>query len=590
MPHDNTEAVREAFASAADVEDANAAAPRTPVNGSKNASPNTPASEEQTVEEICAGLPLNDTGNGKRFVAHFGDMIVHVSRVGWHIWNGRYWRKDEDSLEVRRLAQTMGEKIEAEIRYLVHSEGDQIKVDNWEWAKAQISDLESKNVSSWTDEERAHSKSVRGLIKEIEDIREKLRKRQGRHITHAKNAGNSSPINNMLGEAKVGVSKPVDEMDKEPLAINVLNGTLRFSVERVEGGSKFASFQLHDHLREDLMTKAMNVTYEEGAACPNFLKFLDEVLPDESLRGFLQRSLGLALTGLQEQHLWFLFGSGANGKSVLVDLMARVMGEYSATAKIESFTGQSRRGGSDATPDLIPLIGARMVRASEPEAGERLKEGTIKELTGGEPFLVRPLHGDFVEVHPNFKLFISGNHKPDIRGTDDGIWRRVLLVPFDVQISKERRNPKLVDELFKEAPGILNWLIEGLKEYLEIGLQIPSLVKSATDEYREESDPIGSFLLHCCDITGDEADQISASDLADAFQSWLRANGGDEWQSKTRVQRQLKSRAGKYRCPDTKKTFQSIKKSSMFYVGVRLKSEFQRTISESKAHEIEPDF
>jgi putative DNA primase/helicase len=221
-----------------------------------------------------------------------------------------------------------------------------------------------------------------------------------------------------------------------------------------------------------------------------------------------------------------------------------------------------------------------MVRASEPEEGERLMEGVIKELTGGEPILVRQLHSDFVEVKPIFKLTISGNHKPDIRGTDDGIWRRVLLVPFDVQIPVEDRDANLGDKLWVERAGILNWLIEGLMSYLENGLQEPAAVLEATQGYRADSDPIGAFLAECCIVSGDPADFTTSRDMMDGFNLWLDQKGEGMWGSRT-VSLKFKALAGRYRDPGTGKMFTSAKQRVTGYRGIRFQDMFQRDFEEA---------
>ncbi|MCE8421909.1 phage/plasmid primase, P4 family, partial [Rhodovulum sulfidophilum] len=144
--------------------------------------------------------------------------------------------------------------------------------------------------------------------------------------------------------------------------------------------------------------------------------------------------------------------------------------------------------------DLVFLVGARMARASEPREGELLQDALIKAMTSGEPILVRPNYGDFFRLYPYFKLTMSGNHKPEIRSADDGIWRRVKLVPWDVQIPPEERDPDLVRKLYAERDGILQWLVDGAIEFLERGLDEPEAVRSATQDYREDSDPIGTFI------------------------------------------------------------------------------------------------
>jgi putative DNA primase/helicase len=225
----------------------------------------------------------------------------------------------------------------------------------------------------------------------------------------------------------------------------------------------------------------------------------------------------------------------------------------------------------------MPLVGARSARASEPEEGERLQEGMIKEMTGGEKMLVRNLHADFIEVRPHFKLTISGNHKPDIRGTDDGIWRRVLLVPFDVQIPEGQRDDKLIDKLWDERSGILNWLIEGLLDYLEGGLREPDKVIDATADYRADSDPIKSFLQECCQVSGDNCDFLPARSLIDGFNLWQDLRGEGTWGNRT-VSLKLKDRAGKYRDGNTGKTFIVGKVSVTGYRGIRFTDEFRDTL------------
>ena len=329
------------------------------------------------------------------------------------------------------------------------------------------------------------------------------------------------------------------------------------------------------------ITKLMPVAYDPKAQRKRFDAFLERVQPDPVMRAFLQRWLGYSMSGLTgEQKFCFWYGSGANGKSVLADTIARLFGDYAATAKIESLTGTNRRGGGDATPDLVPLMNARLVRASEPEQGQRLQESVIKELTGGEPILVRSLHADFVEVKPIFKLTISGNHKPDIRGTDDGIWRRVLLVPFDVQIPPAERDEGLVDKLVGEGPGILNWLIEGLLDYLENGLQEPQAVLDATLDYRADSDPIGTFLRDACVVSGDPADFVTARDLMDGFNLWLDQKGEGMWGDRT-VSLKFKNLAGRYRDPGTTRTYVPGKRRVTGYTGVRFQDFFQREFDEA---------
>jgi putative DNA primase/helicase len=203
------------------------------------------------------------------------------------------------------------------------------------------------------------------------------------------------------------------------------------------------------------------------------------------------------------------------------------------------------------------LPGARMVRVSELEKGQKLKEALVKALTGGEPFLARHLHKGFFEVRPVFKPVLSSNHKPDIYGTDEGIWRRVNIVPWDVTIPAEERRPfeEVVREMVAEGSGILNWLIAGLAQYVrDGGLRPPAEVRAATDEHRDDMDPMARFVRHCLIVRSDiemsdapdwqppEAVRVGARQLFEAFNQWLVANGAKPW-GETAFGRQMGERA-----------------------------------------------
>lgn len=543
--------------------------------------PDSPPPEEPAEpppEARCVGFPLNDIGNGMRVAEHFGQDIFWVPRVGWFVWNGKVWAKDDDEIAVRRLAQKISALVEKETRFIEPS----LKRERDLLARKRrvfdrLAEIEVIPEEERSEEIRAEHRELGTHIKEIARLESEVKDKIGQRLRHAKNAGNSGPMKNMLECAGVNLTRTLDELDAGVFDVNTESGLLRFTVirDRESGMGAVAEVALVEHARDQLVTKMMPVVYQPGAARPMFDAFLARIQPDREMREFLQRWFGLSMTAhTGEQKLAFLHGAGANGKSVLVDLMARIIGDYAATAKIESLTGQNRRGGGDATPDLVPLMGARLVRASEPDEGERLQEGVIKELTGGEPILVRALHSDFVEVRPVFKLTISGNHKPEIRGTDDGIWRRVLLVPFDVQIPKEERDADLGAKLWEERSGILNWLIDGLLAYLEGGLQEPQQVLDATREFREESDPVGAFLTECAVMSGSERDFMTSRELIEAFNHWLDEKGETKWGGRT-VSNHLSRKAGRWRHPDGGRMMEKGKSGVTGYRGVRLTDVFR---------------
>lgn len=571
---DGVEKAREIMSDLEPVDMDGVEAPAAPTEGDP---PDAPPAEgsEPPPEARCVAFPLNDIGNGMRVVEHFGQDLFWVPRVGWFVWNGAVWAKDQDEIAVRRLAQKISGLIEQETRFIEpprERERDLLK------KKRRVVERLAE-IEILPDEQRDadEHRTLQSELKDIVRIEAEVKDRIGQRLRHAKNAGNSGPLKNMLNEAGINVTRDLDELDAQPFDVNTESGLLRFSVvkDREAGMSAVATVNLVPHAREHLITKAMPVLYQPGAPRERFDAFLARIQPDIEMRAFLQRWFGLSMTAhTGEQKLAFLHGAGANGKSVLVDLMAKIIGDYAATAKIESLTGQNRRGGGDATPDLVPLMGARMVRASEPDEGERLQEGVIKELTGGEPILVRALHSDFVEVRPVFKLTISGNHKPEIRGTDDGIWRRVLLVPFNVQIPKEDRDADLGAKLWEERSGILNWLIEGLLAYLEGGLQEPAAVLDATREFREESDPVGAFLTECAVMSGSDKDFMPARELIEAFNYWLDEKGETKWGGRT-VSNHLSRKADRWRHPESGRVFIKGKSGVTGYRGISLTDVFR---------------
>ncbi|MEO0485286.1 MAG: phage/plasmid primase, P4 family [Pseudomonadota bacterium] len=538
-----------------------------------------------------ASYPLNDTGNGLRFALYCGERCLFVPRVGWHIWDGMRWRLDPDGIVVRRQAQTIQERIIQEIPHVVLEDWQLETIETEVSTRRRHEELMALDAEARSTEQKIELEELTqtlGWIKKLKDRRSGMK---SDHRSFAKTSGNKGRIDAMLTEATTSLSREIDELDADPLTINTQSGVLRVTVDGGPGEefSKTASFKLIPHARElpiadeqstQVITKLMPVDHDPEADCPLFKAFLERVQPNQDMRRFLQRWWGLSMTGLPIQKFVFQYGKGANGKSVLSDLMRRIMGDYAAIAKIESITGRNQRGASDAAPDLMLLRGARVAVINEAEEGQKLQEKTIKDMTSFEPMLARNLFGDFISFVMLAKLTISGNHKPDIRGTDDGIWRRVLLVPFDVQIPEEERDEKLIDKLWEERSGILNWLLEGLLDYLEGGLQEPKEVLEATQEYRADSDPIGSFLAECCIVSGGPDDFVTSRELIDGFNLWMDQRGEGMWGQRT-VSLKLKAEAGRYRDPTTNRPFTVGKRDVTGYRGVRFTTSFRASFDQA---------
>ncbi|AGT09700.1 DNA primase family protein [Paracoccus aminophilus] len=535
--------------------------------------------------------PLNDLGNGRRFVIHFGDDVLFVSQVGWFVWDGARWHKDDEisrdvSPLIRGRAQKMSGLIEQEIDWLQPSPRDRQLLNEERDQRKRRAEIEATPDYAGDESLMTELSNIAGRLRSIDSALKNHKSLIGRRLTHAKNAGNSGPMSNLIAEARVMLAKSVDQMDKSDLDVNTLTGVLRFERITAEGMAPMSDVKLIPHERGQLLTKVMPVEYDPEAKCPRFAAFLEQIQPNIAMRQFIQRWFGLSMTGLDVQKLAFFHGGGANGKSVLVDLMGRMMGDYSASARIESLTGKNKKGGSDSQPDLMPLIAARMVRTSEPEEGERLQEGLIKALTGGEPMMIRALYADFITFRPIFKLTISGNHLPDIRGGDDGIWRRLMLVNFPVQIPEEKRIPKkeLDEILWAERSGILNWLVQGALDYLEKGLAEPQEVLEATGSYRKDSDPIGTFLADATVVSGYEGDFMTARELGDAFNYWIEERGEARWGPRT-VSVRLKAKADVWRHPETNRTFTPGKSGVTGYRGIRLDQTFAQRMREAQSRD-----
>ena len=260
------------------------------------------------------------------------------------------------------------------------------------------------------------------------------------------------------------------------------------------------------------MTKSTAVG--PGGRCPLFLAFLERITGgDRELVAYIQRVLGYGLTGLTREHaLFFGYGTGANGKSVLLSTVAGILGDYHRTAPIETFTASN----ADRHPtEIAGLRGARLVTATETEEGRRWAESRIKQLTGGDTVAARFMRQDFFEYRPAFKLIITGNQKPSLRSVDEAIRRRFHLIPFSITIPTEDRDPDLTEKLKAEWPDILGWLIEGCLEWQTAGLRPPKAVTDATDAYLAAEDSIAAWLDEKC-----ERDPKAWASSGELFASW----------------------------------------------------------------------
>jgi putative DNA primase/helicase len=349
--------------------------------------------------------------------------------------------------------------------------------------------------------ERITNKVLRGLYKSDDEAETKWARMCERRNIRMNSIKDLMPL--VPGER--------ESFDRHKYLLNVENGIVNL---------KTGKLQAHD--RELSLTKITNVAFDENAKCPEWLSFLEQIFQgDKELIEYMQRLIGYSLTGeITEQIMVFLIGGGSNGKSTFINTTKDLMGEYGKQAKSDTFIKKKETG---ANNDIARLVGARFVSAIESEDGEQLSEAFVKQITGGEPVLARFLRQEYFEFTPEFKVFFTTNHKPVIKGVDEGIWRRVRLVPFNLQLPKEKRDKKLPEKLSLEMPGILNWALEGCLKWLQTGLNDPKTVMKATNDYKEDMDILGPFLYERCYIGVNQ--KISAKEIYEVYSNWCFQNG-----------------------------------------------------------------
>jgi putative DNA primase/helicase len=456
-------------------------------------------------------LRLNHRGAAKMLSKRHGDVLRHVHGLGWIAWDGRVWTPDSHK----------------ELHYVG-------KIGDW-WEDWVVNDPKTGNPRrSQIDD------GVRTAV-----------------IKWAANLCATPTQKSVLEQARGHMPTPVDKLDAKPYLMAVANGTIDLKTGR-----------LLPHRRQDMLTMLCSTKYVEGAMAPRWDKFLREILPDDELRRYVQILFGMALIGKQVEEIFiFLYGMGANGKSVFLRVLHHVLGPI--CQGVDQGLVVERRNAPAAMDAAASLRGVRLAVCGEPDEGARMAEGTIKLLTGGDTTIkAQKKFRDSFDLAPVCTLVMHGNHRPTIRGQDDGIWRRVKVVPFEVQIPKDQRDPHLSDKLIEEAPGILRWLVDGCLIYQSTGLRDPEAVEAVVTEYREDMDIIGQFLEECC-VQG-TYHETDTKLVYQAFKDWSRENGAIHVDLKTKFTQKLGARGIK-----TKRAHRDNK-----YVGIDLALEWRRRADE----------
>ena len=414
---------------------------------------------------------LTDLGNSERFVADHGEDVRYC--YPWSTW--LVWTgarwERDDAGQVQRLAKETVRKIYQE-----------------------------------------------AAAAEDEDRRKALAK-------HAQRSEAADRIRAMLELAKSEIPVSPDELDNAAMLLNTKTGTIDLRT----GG-------MREHRREDLITKLAPVEYDPSAPAPAWAATLERVLPSEEVRAFFKRLCGYAITGDVSEHvLPVLYGTGANGKSTILNALLAAAGDYGMQAAPDLLVSKK---GSHPT-EVADLFGMRLVASIEVEDGRRLAESLVKQLTGGDKVRARRMRQDFWQFDPTHKVFMAVNHKPEVRGTDNAIWRRLRLIPFEQTIPPAEQDKKLPEKLEAELAGVLRWAVEGCLEWQRDGLQAPAEVRRATGAYRSEMDVIGAFLADECELGPDYRASYKA--VYGSYTEWC-AEGGERPETQRKFNARLKER------------------------------------------------
>lgn len=407
---------------------------------------------------------FDDTGNAQRFTDLFGDQVRYCyTDKRWLYYDGRKWCTDMTGT-VKRLADRAVEAMRAEAKVYAQMDAD----EGTEMAK--------------------------GFEK------------------HMKASRSNKSKNSMLNEVQHHVPILPAQMDKEKMLLNTPSGLVDL---------KSGTMSEHDPLM--FITKITSTEYSVNSDCPKWLSFLDDIFAgDKELIRYIQKALGYSLTGsTAEQCVFFLYGTGRNGKSTFLDMVREVFGDYASNIQPETIMVRNSQS-SAINSDIARLKGARLVTSVEPNEGVRINEGLLKQLTGDDWVTARKLYGEEFEFKPEFKLWMATNHKPIIRGTDTGIWRRIHMIPFTVQIPVDKVDRNLKYKLKAELTAIFRWMVDGCLLWQNEGLKMPHAVYESVREYRREMDVISAFIEDKCTVGSGLS--VQSSRLYAAYSEWAEQN------------------------------------------------------------------
>lgn len=405
---------------------------------------------------------LDDMGNAKRFTDLFGENVRYCyPEKKWYYYDTRKWCADNIGA-AERMADSAVKAMSCELS-----------------AYAQI------DSDKGTDMQRQFEK-------------------------HMKKSRFNKSKRAMLAEVQHHLPVLPSQLDKYRMALNTPSGVVNLKTG-----------ELREHKPEYYFTKITAADLGSDTDCPLWQSFLNDIFAgDRDLIRYVQKALGYSLTGsTAEQCVFFLYGTGNNGKSTFLEAIRSVFGDYATNIQPETIM-MKNVSGSAINSDIARLKGARLVTSVEPNEGLRINEGLLKQLTGDDAVTARKLYCEEFEFKPEFKLWIATNHKPVIRGTDTGIWRRIHMIPFTVAIPDDKVDRNLSQKLRAELPAIFKWILDGCTLWQQEGLKMPLAVLNSVKEYRREMDVISAFLNDCCQNSG----SVAAKTLYACYCNWAESN------------------------------------------------------------------
>ncbi len=408
--------------------------------------------------KYAQGFPCTDLGNAERLVAAHAEDVRFLVGAGWHLWNEHRFELDR----TRRVFVLMGDVARG-----IYAEA------------ATVNDADHrKALASWAKTSEARAKLEAAVA---------------------------------LAESRPDVVDLYERYDADPWLVGLRNGVYDLQQDEFRAGR-----------REDRITLCMNIEFDGDAAAPRWEQFQSEIHGgDADMIAFKKRCLGYSLSGdTSEQKLFIQHGAGANGKSTEQAVILELFDGYGRKAEADTLLVRDRRGA--ANNDIARLKGARYIATAENEDGQRLAEALVKTLTGEDRISARFLYREHFEFQLSGKIWLATNHRPEVTGTDYALWRRVLLVPYDVVFDEARRDPGLRQKLLAERAGIFNWLLVGFRQWKATGLAAPERVTAATAQYRADMDRIGGFLAEQC-VLG--SGRTKAADVYRRYRQWCEFNG-----------------------------------------------------------------